>query len=117
MVNAFIQPELYSKRFDMFLKSLERQAESFALAVNVSEQRFELPMFLAIVHSHNKCHDIQNNIYRAIKTKYLLTNLNRTTLPIYKKVYSTINHFYEKHPVIFWILSMAIPAKLAIIFR
>jgi len=115
-LNAFIQPNLYSTRMDMFLQSLERQAERFGITSAVSEQRFQLPKSLAIVHSHNKCRDIQNSVCTAIKTIYLSVNFNRTTLPIHNKVYSTANHFYEKHPVIFWILSMAIPAIFAIIF-
>lgn len=112
-INTFIQPDLYSKRFDIFLQALKRQTERFGVVSGVSEQGFELPRSLAVAHSHNKCREIQNGISTAVKTIYLSTNFSRGRLAIHKKLYLAVNQFYEEHPLIFWILSMAIPAIFA----
>ena len=112
VIDEFVQPDLYKKRFDIYVQSIERRMRGFGIKLNLDEHRIDIPKSLSFVGADNNCRRIQSGIANAIDKLYLTrTSLENSSVESIS-IYAKINRLYDEHPVLFWVVGLVLSLGL-----
>ncbi len=97
-LEKYLNPELYIKRFDIFVESIGRALSRYGLTFDAGRNRVDIPKSLAEVHAKNTCRKIQSKISNEVDV-FLLAN---DKAKVASGIYGRINNLYNNHQFLFW---------------
>ena len=110
-LEKYLNPELYIKRFDIFVESIGRTLSRYSLIFDVERNRIDIPKSLAEVHSKNMCRKIHSKISNEIDV-FLLAN---NKAEVASGIYGRINNLYNNHQFLFWGASVLLSVILGVL--
>ncbi len=101
-LESYLNADLYLKRFDIFVNSIDRQLSRYGLTFDSSPNRIDIPKSLAEVHAKNTCRKIQAKIMNEMDV-FLLGNKE---VEDHAGFYRSINNLYNNHQLAFWLVGL-----------
>lgn len=111
-IEHYLKPELYLKRFEILLESIDRTLSRYGLLFDAERQRVDIPKSLAEVHAKNTCRKIKAKIFNEIDVFMLKSQ----ALTGGEGFYNRLNHLYNNHQFIFWGAGLAISIIVGALF-
>jgi hypothetical protein len=108
----YLQAELYIIRFDMLIESIGNALSRYGVVFKPIDYSVDLPKSLAETHARNTCKKIQMKVLNDVDLLLLEKEKSATSVGIY----GSLDDFYNKHQLLFWILAIALPLGLSVLF-
>lgn len=111
-IEDYLKPELYLKRFEILLESIDRTLSRYGLHFDAERHRVDIPKSLAEVHAKNTCRRIKEKVFNEIDVFMLKSQTPTGGVGFYKR----LNHLYNNHQFVFWGAGLVISIILGALF-
>ncbi|MCE9661931.1 hypothetical protein LY622_00610 [Halomonas sp. M5N1S17] len=118
LVSDVLCPDLYRKRFAIFISCIERHLARYGLPLDKSRYRIDIPESLASAHAENACRRLKAQVGNEIDL--LALGVGAQGAPqqdqARRTTYERLNDLYERHQMAFWFVGLVGSAALGLLF-
>ena len=112
ILDKYIDPSLYIKRFDIFVDSIKRTMSRYSMVLDESRVQIDLPRSLSEAHALNASRKLKSKIANEIDICLLQGGKEDGSKGTYRK----LTDLYNSHQLAFWVIGIAVSLALGALF-